>query len=670
MWLDRFSVQSSPSGSPPPQGRAYSPAPRRGPYNTSTPSLPPRPGINPRSSSLSLISSASDISLPSAGRLPNGSTLRNEVRATGATDGSDPLAVLESIIGKPSKKRRADGSAVTQSPPDVIEDIDFGSLSLEAFATENQTNGTLAMHTHGYTAQSAAEYNKEKDKFDDLHRSITACDQVLKSVETYLTGFRADLGAVSAEIETLQTRSAAMNSKLENRRVVEKLLGPAVEDMSLSPAVVRKIAEGQVDESWVKALAELEKRCKVIEKRAKEDRNVKAIHDLRPLLDNLIAKAVERIRDYLVAQVKALRSPSINAQVIQQQNFLKHKDLYAFLARHQPQLADEISQAYVNTMRWYYLQHFSRYDEALRKMRVYLMDKNDVLGSLDDPNARRAKAASAHDPFSIGRRLDVLKTSVHTALPSHVAEEDRSSHFLEVPFRAFNVALVDNASFEYSFLSNFFSPSQSHHVIARTFDSIFAPTFVIGQGLTKMLLDNSFDAVGILICVRLNQHFAFELQRRKVPAVESYINATNMLLWPRFQIVMDAHCESLRKNSSALSARPTASAILNSGASGQSIAPHPLAQRFASFFQGILVLSSEAGDDEPVANSLGRLRTDFEAFLTKMSKSVGDSRKRERFLYNNYSLIGTILEDANGKLAEENRRHFDNLKDTYGREEH
>ena len=381
-------------------------------------------------------------------------------------------------------------------------------------------------------------------------------------------------------------------------------------------------------------------------------------------------KAVERIRDYLVAQIKSLRSPSINAQVLQQQNFLRYKDLYTFLASHQPQLAEEIGQAYVNTMRWYYLHNFSRYDEALRKMKVHVIDKNDALGSLEDPTSRRVKGTGAHDAFSIGRRFDILKKSAHGVLPSHIAEEDKSIHYLEVPFRAFNMTLVDNASFEYGFLNTFFSPSQSHQVISRTFDSIFAPTFSLGQGLTKSLIENSGDAVGILLCVRLNQHFAFELQRRKVPAVESYINATNMLLWPRFQQVMDMHCESLRKASSNLSSRPAASAILAAGSSSQSIAPHPLTQRFATFLQAILMLSSEAGDDEPVANSLGRLRMDFEAFLTKMSKIVSEQRKRDRFLCNNYSLIVTILEGTNGKLAEENRRHFDNLKDTYGREEH
>src|SRR3954469_12759153 len=74
--------------------------------------------------------------------------------------------------------------------------------------------------------------DKEKDKFEDLHKSILACDEVLKSVETYLTNFQTDLAAVSAEIESLQNRSIALNTKLQNRKVVEKLLGPAVEDIS------------------------------------------------------------------------------------------------------------------------------------------------------------------------------------------------------------------------------------------------------------------------------------------------------------------------------------------------------------------------------------------------------------------------------------------------------
>ena len=92
-------------------------------------------------------------------------------------------------------------------------------------------------------------------------------------------------------------------------------------------------------------------------------------------------QALERIRDYLVAQIKALRSPNMNAQVIQRQKFLPFKELFGFLARHHAQLAEEIGQAYINTMRWYYLHHFTRYRQALDKLSLSTSDKHDVLGA-------------------------------------------------------------------------------------------------------------------------------------------------------------------------------------------------------------------------------------------------------------------------------------------------
>ena len=97
---------------------------------------------------------------------------------------------------------------------------------------------------------------------------------------------------------------------------------------------------------------------------------------------------MERIRDYLVSQIKAMRSPNINAQIIQQQGLVKYKDLYTFLSRYHPVLSDEISQAYINTMRWYYLASFTRYNQALEKLKLHSIDRNDVLGG--DPTLQRS----------------------------------------------------------------------------------------------------------------------------------------------------------------------------------------------------------------------------------------------------------------------------------------
>ena len=398
---------------------------------------------------------------------------------------------------------------------------------------------------------------------------------------------------------------------------------------------------------------------------------IKALDDVKPLLDDLKAKAVERIRDFTVAQIKAIRSPNINAQILQQQTFLKYKYLYTFLARHHGILADEIGQAYVNTMRWYYSQNFSRYHAALSGLQIHMIDQNDLMG-VETTTSRRTNALTsgkpsfaAHDPFNIGRRADILKSS-NSSISAYLASETKSPQYMEIPFQNFNTALIDNVCFEYVINTGFFS-TKSFHNVTRKSTEIFEPVFTLGQSLTKTLVENSTDCLGVLLCVRLNQHFAFQLQRRKVPVAESYINATSMLLWPRFQQIMDLHCDSLKKaasSSTVSGARNATNAALSSLVSSNttnnsdtsSVAPHIITQRFGQFLHGILVLSSEAGDDEPVAISLNRLRNEFDTLMQKLSKSVGgpaDQRKRLRFLENQYSLIRTIVGDVKGKLAEE-----------------
>lgn len=275
---------------------------------------------------------------------------------------------------------------------------------------------------------------------------------------------------------------------------------------------------------------------------------------------------------------------------------------------------------------------------------------------------------ASHDAHNIGRRADILKTSNTTAISSYAAEEDKNSHYIETSFRSFNLALIDNISAEYSFLTGFFH-TDTYAQMSRRCASIFEPTFALGQTLATDLISQSYDCIGILLCVRLTQAFAFELQRRKVPVAESYLNGMNMLLWPRLQLAMDAHSESIKQASATVSARSAASKLSFTGPSAAdqtklSTAPHPLTQRFSQFLYGILAVSKDAGDDEPVTNSLRRLRGEYEAFLQKASKGAGaDQRKRDRFLSNNYALVMTIIADAQGKLAEEQKEHFEELSE-------
>ena len=658
MWLDRLTAgPATPSGSLTPS-RPYSPSPRK----NSQLAVPQRAGLGlsatRSSTSLDLSANTSTASLVSAPRLANGSSLRFEQRPP--PDVPDPLKVLRSILGTPEHTGKT-GSSKEDENRDA--DIDFGGLGLQEFLKQETPTQAKAVD---YASKLSAKENRQK--YEDFHNSISECDQVLKTVETYLTNFKAELGQVSAEIESLQARSIQLNAKLDNRRKVEKLLGPAVEDISLSPFTVKSIAEGPIDDNFTKSLNEVEARSAIIEAKEKKSEQVKALQDLKPLLDDLKTKAIERIRDYIVAQIKAIRSPNINAQVIQQQTFLKYKDLYSFLARNHAILAEEIGQAYVNTMKWYYSSHFGRYQHALDSLQLHAFDQHDLLGAEPAPARKNVLGASRvptpqHDAFGLGRREDVLKSKNDSALPSYLAEESKSVHYMEIPFRNFNQALIDNVCAEYSVITELFSTNTFHQVSRRVAD-IFEPTFAMGHSLTKQLVENTHDCLGVLLCVRLNQHFAFELQRRKVPVADSYINYTNILLWPRFQMVMDSHCESLKKVPTSSSRGAAAAFSLVGGgsdASKASLAPHAITQRFGQFLHGLLTLSAEAGDDEPVSNSLGRLRTEYETLMGKLAKGVGDASKRSKFLYNNYSLVLTIISDTKGRLAEEQKEHFGTL---------
>lgn len=160
MWgLDRFSGHSTPSGSPPPQNRSFSPAPRR-PSHLGA-GLAARPAHSPRSSSLNVSGkySSSTTSLNST-RLPNGSGLKQQI--TTPADFTNPLKLLEEIVGRPipgeDEVDGEEGEGQLGKPTELVEDIDFGGLSIHDFLEdEDNRDGMGSLDRYDDTVQSATE---------------------------------------------------------------------------------------------------------------------------------------------------------------------------------------------------------------------------------------------------------------------------------------------------------------------------------------------------------------------------------------------------------------------------------------------------------------------------------------------------------------------------------
>lgn len=132
VWLERISGHPSRSNSPPPQNRSFSPAPRR-PSHLG-PGAVVRPDFSPRSSSLNVKNFDSFTTSLNSPRLPNGSSLKQQV--TPPAEATNPLGVLEEVVGR--KLGKADGeSCGTEKPPELIQNVGFGELSLQNFLAED-----------------------------------------------------------------------------------------------------------------------------------------------------------------------------------------------------------------------------------------------------------------------------------------------------------------------------------------------------------------------------------------------------------------------------------------------------------------------------------------------------------------------------------------------------
>ncbi|KAG2196701.1 hypothetical protein INT47_009611 [Mucor saturninus] len=547
------------------------------------------------------------------------------------------------------------------------EDIDFNQITfdevddqLSAFQEDEIVSQALEneMDLREYAKQIAQEkisvqrdlennYLEHVQSFVDLHTEIQSCDEVLGRMEELLNVFQSDLGNISGEIQNLQEQSTFMSVKLKNRKTIESRLGKALQGMVIPPYVIKKITEGDVDEMWLEYLLTINKQMRFV--KANQHRPIKALRNVGPELEKLRLKAAATIRDFFISRIQLLCVPNANIQIMQQSVFLKYKELHFFVLERHHEAAREIRQTYMNSLRWYFSNHFERYSKGLLKLQTTAADKSDLIGV--EENVRKGGLFGSNkvtlkdktNLFALGDRSDTLRMQDPGVIIVHVAEAKEQKYQFEQLFRSFNLTLIDNASSEYLFIYEFFS--RDANTAADTakimFQFIFEPAEKVGMNFTKAYVENSYDAVGLLLCIRINTQLALELQRRRVPALEGYTNATNMLIWPRFQYVMSLHIDSLKK---MFNSKSVMSAV-------KDIHPHYITRRYSEFAASLLVLND--GYDDPIlSKSVHRMRDEFEAVLSRMSHEFPESPRRIAFLINNYDLIVSVFQETHSRAVE------------------
>ncbi|KAK6198465.1 Sac2 family-domain-containing protein [Scheffersomyces amazonensis] len=595
---------------------------------------------------------------------------------------------------------------------DIPEVSNFNNLQiyLESQESTEPHNPNIldSIRTQAYTKNSNQVSQLSSDELLDISDKFKWYDDKIKSfkiklepIQKILDDFNNDISHLSTSLLALQEKSTKLSSDSNVQHSVIEKLNNIVLDLMVSPEVSRSIVEDEIDEKWLENLRFINEKQQFLAniKSGKISKELKSIYSNSRSLEQLESgirllsnKAVERIRDFLISNIKKLRSSSKASSQEIQQNLIKLKEIFVFINKEHPALAAQLRLAYVYTMRWYYQVKFAKYIYALEKLHIRHIDSNFVLGTDGEeklsvfgtawkgwlpstsslaPTVTPAQSGSGQLSMneylqSIDKRLNILEDNkIPSAIPSQIAETTPFVYWLEFVYNQFAVALTDNVVVEYLFMVEFFyednekfgkmdasarldEENKGNTSQVEWYNIMFSSTFKMGREFVNWAITHSpySKTIGSTAAsaARVHPSIGFgSCDGYAILFIIRLVQSSQSIFQNKYHIpIMDDYLNSL-----LLILWPQFTKIIDlnceamkkmilSSSKVSTLAPVHITQQFAQYISGLLKLSGSTGNGdnnnykgEPLFNSILRLRNDFESYLTKLSThSFGNSKNK------------------------------------------
>lgn len=337
-------------------------------------------------------------------------------------------------------------------------------------------------------------------KFEEFQGEIKSYKDKLAPIEMVLENFSKELNELSSNLVSLHQQSDKLTSSLERQKRSTEKLNPIILDLIIPPDIAKSIISSKINDKWLENLRFINEKTQLINnvKEGKLESRLKVLYtdsvafkQLQEGIDLLTAKAVERVRDHIITQIKLLRSSTTKSSQSIQKDLIRVKEIFVFLKSYQPNLANQLQLAYLYTMKWYYRSRFSKYLYALQKLSLRHVDSTMLLGSeftggatveeragyiagslkgwLYSGNSNTMHQSSGMNPqskvnfseylSSIDKRLEILQFEngvPKSAMPAQIAESTPFGYWIEFVFNQWYTALIDNVMVEYLFIIEFF----------------------------------------------------------------------------------------------------------------------------------------------------------------------------------------------------------------------
>jgi len=451
-----------------------------------------------------------------------------------------------------------------------------------------------------------------------------------------------------------------MNVKLRNRRSLQSIMSEYVSSVVVSPQLVKHICEEEINEQYLDYLTELNRKLEHVKQ--SDMQKLPSCVQSAPELERLRTKAVSRIKDFLLQKINALKKPKTNLQILQRNVLVRFKFFNVFLAEHHTAVSDEVKQHYVQTMSAVYLKQFRTYVTSLQKLELeYAPTKADLLVNNDGQSSgaagrlldglgliRSVQLKDKGNVFSLSGRDAILQELEKDPIIAHT-HKDKGKYYHEQLFRSHQMLLMDTATSEFLFLNDFFDTRGDHAL----FVDVFGKTTQFFLDSLEGFLANCWDSVGLLLMIRAVEFYRGSMRRRQVSCLDSYLDALQLLLWPRLRFVLDENVKSLRK-----ACQPTA---LPAPANTH---PHLVTRRYAELAASLYALSSPEPATGTLPDTLQQplhaMQLEVSSLLASMAARLeGGAEAGLVFRVNNYDLVLTVFHER--YLPRTATGHFEDL---------
>lgn len=376
-------------------------------------------------------------------------------------------------------------------------------------------------------------------QFEQFLSLVRPLRQKVEKMKSFLETFNTDVQQLSHALVTLQEELSKLTSHLDTQRDIVEKLNPVILDLVIPPQVAESVVSEPINAKWLENIRFLSEKLQLVQLvHSSTDgflaqyKGTAAFEKLQKGITILEAKAVERVRDHMIAQIRLMRSSLETSSQLVQEGLLSIKEAFSFLSLRHPELGKQLQLAYIYTMKWYYTTRFAKYLYALQKLQIKHVDASCVLSGSNDHSEEKlglfrgliestyaystAQPSGAANPnrvtvseylsvSSVNQRIKAAleEESEQRSIPSQIAETTPFAYWLEFIYLQWANALMDNVIVEYLFFVDFFNEGNERFEPVKSLDEsvtgfsdidkdwaqvIFGDVFKLGSDFVQWLV--------------------------------------------------------------------------------------------------------------------------------------------------------------------------------------